>query len=156
MMTCAPMSAPEDLKVLIKEALVKICPPALVPKEYETLQFRLVSGEANTHGDYLAVGMSMHSDRHMCMRDIMLFRPESVVESPQLTLPWYEPPFLSPTSPDVMETPRENRSPGEVATYFKGRYRPSAAQGRRPREIRWITTYLTSEPTEETVRRYSE
>ena len=37
MMTCAPMSAPEDLKVLIKEALIKICPPALVPKEYEAL-----------------------------------------------------------------------------------------------------------------------
>ena len=26
----------------------------------------------------------------------------------------------------------------------------------RPREFMWITTYLTAEPTEETVRRYSE
>ena len=73
MMTCAPMSVSEDLKVLIKKALIKICPPALVPKECEALQFRLVSGETNTHGGYLALGLSMHSDRHMCLRDILLF-----------------------------------------------------------------------------------
>ena len=87
MMTSAPMSAPEDLKVLIKEALIKICPPALVPKEYEALQFRLVSGEANTHGDYLALGLSMHSERHMYLQDILLFQPDSIAESLQLTLP---------------------------------------------------------------------
>jgi len=31
------MTNPEDLKVLIKEGLIKICPPTLVPKEYEAL-----------------------------------------------------------------------------------------------------------------------
>ena len=110
-MTCSPLTAPEDLKVLIKEGLIKICPPALVPKEYEAIQFHLVPGEAGTHGDYLAVGLSMLSDRHMCIRDILLFQPDSFAESPQLTLPWYEPPFLPPTASDVISTPRENRTP---------------------------------------------
>ncbi len=86
----------------------------------------------------------------------LLFQPDSVAESPQLTLPWYEPPFLPTTSSDVIETPRKNRTPGEVATYLKGRYKPNTAQGRRARKLKWITTYLTAEPTEETVRRYSE
>ncbi len=73
MMTCAPLTAPEDLKVLIKEGLIKICPPVLVPKEYEAIQFHLVPGDAGMHGDYLAVGLSMMSDRHMCLRDILMF-----------------------------------------------------------------------------------
>ena len=37
MMTCASLTSREDLKVLVKEGLIKICPPALVPKEYEAL-----------------------------------------------------------------------------------------------------------------------
>jgi hypothetical protein len=134
------MTNPEDLKVLIKEGLVKICPPTLVPKEYEALQFGLVPGQPGTHSDYLAVGMFMMSDRHMCIRDIMLYQPDSIQESPQLTLPWYEPPFLPTTSSNVMEPPRERRSPGEVATYLKGRYKPNTAQGKRQKELRWITT----------------
>jgi len=73
MMKCAPLTTMEDLKVLIKEGLVKICPPALVPKEYKALQFRPVPGEAGTHGDYLAVGLSMLSDTHMRIKDILLF-----------------------------------------------------------------------------------
>ncbi len=84
-----------------------------------------------------------------------MFQPYSVAESPQLTLPWYEPPFLPTISSDVIESLGENKTPGEVATYPKGRYKPNTAQGRRARELRWITTYLTAEPMEETVRRYS-
>jgi len=148
MMTCAPLTAPEDLKVLIKEGLIKICKPALVPEEYEALQIRLVPGEAGTHGDYLVVGMSMRSDMHICLGDIILFQPDSISESPQLILPWYEPLFLPTTSSDVIETPRQRRTPGEVTTYLKGRYKPNTAQGRWPRELRWITTYLIAEPTE--------
>ncbi len=51
--------------------------------------------------------MSMQSDRHMSLKDIMLFQPDSIFESPQLTLLWYEPPFLPTKSSDVIETPRE-------------------------------------------------
>ncbi len=98
----------------------------------------------------------MLSDKHMCIKDILLYLPDYIKGSPQLTLPWYEPPFLPPTSSDDVETPRERRTSGEVATYPKGRYKPNTAQGRRQRELRWITTPLVAEPTEETVRRYSE
>jgi hypothetical protein len=98
----------------------------------------------------------MMSDMHMRLRDIMLYQPGSILESTQLTLPWYEPPFLPPTSSDVIEPPRERRTPGEVATYLKGRYKPNPAQGKRPRELSRITTHLVAKPTEETVRMYSE
>jgi hypothetical protein len=36
-MTCSPLSAPEDLKVLIREGISKVCPPELVPASYEEL-----------------------------------------------------------------------------------------------------------------------
>ena len=98
----------------------------------------------------------MLSDRHMCITDILLYQPDSIMESPQLTLPWYEPSSLPPTSLDVMETPRECRTPGEVATYLKGRYNTNTAQGRWQRELRWITTPFIAKPTEESVPRYSE
>jgi hypothetical protein len=80
----------------------------------------------------------------MCIRDIMLYLPDSIKESPQLTLPWYELPFLPPTSSDVMETPKERRTPREVATYLKGRYKPNTAQGMRQRILRWITIPLVA------------
>ena len=95
--------------------------------------------------------MFIFSDMHMCIKDVLLYQPDSIQEYPQLTLPWYEPPFLPPTSSDGMETPRERRAPGEEATYLKGRYKPNTAQGRRQRELRWITTPLVAEPTEETI-----
>jgi hypothetical protein len=39
MMTCAPLTFPEDLKLLLKEGLAKLCPIGIVPREYEALQF---------------------------------------------------------------------------------------------------------------------
>jgi hypothetical protein len=35
MMTCAPLTFPEDLKLLLKEGLAKLCPIGIVPREYE-------------------------------------------------------------------------------------------------------------------------
>ena len=37
MMTCAPLIFPEDLKLLLKEELAKLCPPGIVPREYEAI-----------------------------------------------------------------------------------------------------------------------
>ena len=37
MMTCAPLTSSEDLKVLIREGISKICPLGNVPSEYEAL-----------------------------------------------------------------------------------------------------------------------
>jgi hypothetical protein len=41
MMTSAPLAFPEDLKLLLKEGLAKLCPVGIVPREYEALQFCL-------------------------------------------------------------------------------------------------------------------
>ena len=61
-----------------------------------------------------------------------------------------------PSAPDVMNTPRDQRTPGEVATYLKGRFRPKPKQGKRAKELRWVTTCLISEPTEDSAPKYAD
>jgi hypothetical protein len=65
----------------------------------------------------------------MCLRDTLLFQPDSIEESPALNLPWHELPFLPTTASDIIETPRENITPEEIATFYKGRYCPQARIG---------------------------
>jgi len=48
MMTCAPHTFPEDLKLLLREGLAKLCPLGIVPREYEALQLCLFPGEPGT------------------------------------------------------------------------------------------------------------
>ena len=102
LMTCAPLTYPEDLKLLLKEGLTKLCPIGIVPREYEALQFCLSPGEPGTHGHYLLVGMSTLPGAHMRLRDVLLFQPDSLQEPTPLIHPWHEPTFLAPTSSDVM------------------------------------------------------
>ncbi len=73
MMTCAPLIVPEDLKLLLKKGMAKLCPPGIVPREYEALQFCLSPGEPGTHGHYLLVGLSPLSGAYMRLRDVLLF-----------------------------------------------------------------------------------
>ena len=72
MMTCAPLIFPEDLKLLLKEGMAKLCPIGIVPREYEALQLCLSPGEPTTPGHYLLVGMSTLSGAHMRLRDVLL------------------------------------------------------------------------------------
>ena len=37
MMICDPLTFPENLKLLLKEGLAKLCPPGIVPLEYGAL-----------------------------------------------------------------------------------------------------------------------
>ena len=57
LMTCTPLSAPKDLKVLIREGISKLCPPDLVQPSYEALRFFLSLGEPGTTGHHLLVGL---------------------------------------------------------------------------------------------------
>ena len=73
MMTCAPLTVPEDLKLLLKEGLAKLHSPGIIPCENEALQFYLSPGEPGTHGHYLLVGLSPLSGAHMRLHDVLLF-----------------------------------------------------------------------------------
>jgi len=64
-----------------------------------------------------------------------------------LVHPWHEPPYHAPSALNTLDTPRDQRKPGKVATYLKGRFCPKLLQGRKAKELRWITTCLTSEST---------
>jgi hypothetical protein len=72
------------------------------------------------------------------------------------TLPWYEPPFMPHTTTHVIDTPMDHRTPEEIVTYLKGKCCLKLFSGKQPRELEWITTFLTSDPTEDTVLKYSE
>jgi hypothetical protein len=72
MMTSAPLTVLEDLKILLKKGLSKLCPPWIVSREYEALQFCLSPGETGTHGHYLLVGLSTLSGPHKRLRGILM------------------------------------------------------------------------------------
>ena len=78
LVTCAPLTFPEDLKLLLKEGLAKLCPPKSVPRKYEALHFCLSHGEPGTKGHYLLVCLSPLSGAHMSLRDVLLFQPDSL------------------------------------------------------------------------------
>jgi hypothetical protein len=71
-MTCTPLSAQEDLKVLIREGISKLCPPDLVLPSYEALRFFLSPGKPGTPGLHLLVGLQVASKVHMRLRDFPL------------------------------------------------------------------------------------
>jgi len=121
-MTCSTLTHPEDLKILIREGIAKICPPGIVAREYDSLQFILSPRELGTQGRYLLVGLSSSSLAHLRLIDIILYQPDAPQESMQMTLPWYAPPYLTPTSSNVIDTLRDQRTPEEIATYLKDSY----------------------------------
>ena len=156
MMTNTPLAHPEDLKLLLREGIEKLCPPGIVAREYNALQFATATGELGTQGRYLLVGLCTLSQTHLRPRDILLPQPKAVHESYIQTLPWVAPPFQTPTVSDVMETPRDQRTPDEIATYLKARFRPKVQLGKRAAEVRWTTTCLTTEPSEESIPKYAD
>jgi hypothetical protein len=71
-MTCSPLSAPEDLKVLIREGISKLSPPDLIQSPYEALRFFLIPRGTSTTGLYLLVGLQVTFEVHMRLRDVLL------------------------------------------------------------------------------------
>ncbi len=115
MMTCTPLSALEDLKVLIREGLTKICPPDLVKPSYERLRLFLSPGDSGTQGLHLLVGFQVSSEVHMRLRDVLLCQPDFIADNLGHITPWLEPPFAAPTAPQGMGVPPQQRLPNEVA-----------------------------------------
>jgi len=156
MMTSAPLIFPEDLKLILKEGMAKLCPIGIiVPREYEALLFCLSPREHGTPGHYLLVGMSTLSGAYMRLHDVLIFQLDFLQEAMPMVQPWHEPPFSAPSASDIMNTPRGHRNPGEVATNLKGRFRPKPQQGKQPQELRWVTTCLTSEPMDDSAPKYA-
>ena len=155
MMTCTPLIAPEDLKVLIREGIAKLCPTELVKSSYETLRFFLSPGDQGTQGLHLLVGLLVSSEVHMRLRDVLLCQPDHLSDSQGLFSPWLEPPYAAPSIPPVVGTPPQQRTACEVAEHLKARFRPPPTGGKKPKEFRWVTTCLTSDPTEGTTPRIS-
>jgi len=92
----------------------------------------------------------------MRLRDVLLYQPDFILESPVTTLPWLEPSFAAPSAPPGLGTPLHQRTFGELADLLKARSRPTPVGGKKPKEFRWVTTCLTSDPTENTTPNYSD
>jgi hypothetical protein len=86
-MTCTPLFAPEDLKVLIREGISKFCPPDLVQSSYQALRFFLSPRESGTTGLHLLAGLNVAYEVHMRLRDVLLCQPDFIPENPIITLP---------------------------------------------------------------------
>ncbi len=50
MMTNTPLAHPENFKLLLREGIEKLCPPGIVAREYNALQFATATGELGTQG----------------------------------------------------------------------------------------------------------
>jgi hypothetical protein len=150
MMTCSPLSAPEDLKVLLKEGISKLCSLDQVHTAYEALRFFAAPGEPGTTGLHLMVGLHTSMEVHVRFRDVLLWQPDYIPESPATMTPWLAPPFAAPSVPPLLGTPLNRRTPCEVAYLLKARFRPAPSGGKKPKEMRWVTTCFTSDPTEDT------
>jgi hypothetical protein len=88
---------------------------------------------------------------------MLLYHPDALQEALPMPLPWYEPPrHLAPTTSDVLETSRDQRTPSEVVAYLKGRYCPKSMQGKKICELRWVTYCLIPDPTENSTPRYAD
>lgn len=156
LMTCSPLSTPEDLKVLIKEGISRLCTSDQVQASYEALRFFAAPGDPGTTGLHLLIGLQTSMEVHMKLRDVLLTQPDYSPESPVTTSPWLEPPFAAPSIPPTLGTPLNQRTPGEIADLLKARFRPAPSGAKKPKEMRWITTSLTSDPTEDTLPKYSD
>jgi len=92
----------------------------------------------------------------MALRDVLLRQPDFYSDSPGLYSPWLEPPFAAPSVSPGLGAPPQQRTACDIAELLKARFRPSPTGGKKPREFRWITTCLTSDPTEDTSPRIAD
>ena len=111
--------------------------------------------ECGIEGHYLLVSLSTLSGPHMHLRDVILFQLDFHQEPTPLVHPWHEPPFHAPYASDAMDSPRNQRTPGEVVTHLKSRFCPKPHQGKKAKKFRWVTTCLSSEPTEKSPPKYA-
>jgi hypothetical protein len=67
----------------------------------------------------------------MRLRNVLLYQPDFIHEAMPLTLPRFEPLYLAPNAFDVLETPRDQRTPEEVSSFLESRYRHKPFQGKK-------------------------
>jgi hypothetical protein len=96
MMTCSPLSHPEDLKPLIKTAIQIVSSPEDVEDEYSSLRFYLAPVEEGI-GSYHLMGLTLGSIPHMRLRDILLVQPDSSQDSTFAPRPSSTHPISRPT-----------------------------------------------------------
>ncbi len=90
----------------------------------------------------------------MRLRDVLLWQPDYIPEIPVTMMPWLELPVAAPSVPPLLGIPLNQRTPSEVEDLLKLRFRPAPSGGKNTKEMRWVTTCLTLDPTEDTLPKY--
>ena len=155
-MTCAPLSASKNLKVLIWEGIAKLCPPQLVPPTFDDTKFCLALGEPGTNGHYRLVDLQTAKGVHMRLRDVLPSQPDFTHEPLVTHLPWFEPSFLPLATSPYLKTHRDHHTAREIADFMKSRFRTYTSRGKKVRELRWVTTCLTTDPTVDSAPKYAD
>jgi hypothetical protein len=65
-------------------------------------------------------------------------------------------PIYGPLCPTSVGYPTQTTHACEVAYLLKARFRPVPYGGKKAKEMMWVTTCLTSDPTEDTTPKYSD
>jgi hypothetical protein len=63
---------------------------------------------------------------------------------------------MVPPAPDTVQNPKDKRTKMYFSYYLKKRYRPAVRPSKKPKELRWASIGLTSEPTNNTTPKYSD
>ena len=92
----------------------------------------------------------------MKLRDILLCQPDYLYEGPWAISPWLEPPYAAPSAQPGLGAPPQQPTAVGIAELLKARFRPPPIGGKKPKEFRWITSCLTSDPTEDTSPRITD
>ncbi len=79
----------------------------------------------------------------MRLLDVLLCQLYFARESSVTTILWLEPSIAVPSTPNVLGTPRDQQTTEEVADFLKSRFRPAPFAGKKPKEMRWVTTCIT-------------
>jgi hypothetical protein len=124
MMTCSPISHPEDLKPLLKTTIQIVTSAEEAEDEYAAMHFCLAPGELGI-GSYLLLGLDPSSISRMRLRDILLVQPDSFQDSTAGPQAWYPPPFLANPNQASRTCVEEATTPREVAAYLKTTYQPA-------------------------------
>jgi len=135
MMTCILLPNPDDLKVLIKEAIYVVTPSEEGDSEYAALCFCLAPREHESNGSYLLMGLSPGSRYNMCLRDILLTQPDSTQDSTSGHQAWVSPLVsANPFQISILST-WDTHTPIEVAELFKAVYQSTIEPCKRLQEL---------------------
>jgi hypothetical protein len=154
MMTCIPLPNPEDLKVLVKEAIFVVTPPDDADSKYAALRFCIAPQSTDLTAITTSWASRLGSRYHICLRDILLIQPDSIHDSTSSSQALFALPFLANPEQVSISGTWDTHTSTEVAEFLKAVYQPAKDPGKCPQEFFRVTTTLKDHHAAESSPKY--